>query len=797
MDPTGSDPSLSGASSSPNPRQKQKQNQPEQAAQADGTKRTVSRRACLNCRERKIKCDGIEVCRNCKQLNLECVFVKSHRGGRRSRTKPKEGPVNPSTVEFAVTTATSSPIAPTSAFTFLQADRSASAPFPLETPLVPIPLSQQRTLEPIVASAHSTYFSHPSPVEYPPYAFVQYRPSPENEVSSPPQQKYTSLNALPYARPAKRQKPVPPVINDEDTRRSAIAELQNQIDDLQRQVSNLKQASDYPNGLTESSLNRWWRVDRNDLRAADLPSMEIVTYFIDLYYEYYHPTHCFLLPKESMLRRFSLKTDVGLLHAMFSISCRYAQIDPAKCEDLDISAYLKDPMYWLSRFEKHRSTLYSTLLIKCLLIASITHVLNNDSQMSLRVVQEASQLCQWYSLEKRFRSSAEMVERAGDSSAQSLNTEELLLRESHLRTIWELWKVQVQIALIEDNPDLIPPFNGDLGLPVSDVVYANEFRDWDRKRNFWRDIDADLLTAYNEAEQTNFVTMLFDSSLQDVESTLYCGSAMYIVCANLLALVFKHHKSFTAPFLRTLDIRLKVLYGKLPAKDTVRLEGSFLMAHGCLVSATLLMHIGRASPFMMFQHKGGPTPESHYSIKSRSSTNEFLLSEKPFDACKSYLLCQWAADWFYKIATGNQINPSPATCSYIWQHFSPLTGFLVEIIIPIVATELILQAASMKIGIPIGNHYTDSLSGYPSLALLTAPQSMSAESTPLGPDRDTPIDLEAPLKQPLGWYGNQNAFLEKLSIYVSVTEVMGAMWPKIKNYYEIAKYVKKQAESFL
>jgi hypothetical protein len=50
--------------------------------------RTVSRRACLNCRERKIKCDGVEVCRNCKQLGLKCVFVKSHRGGRRNRIKP-------------------------------------------------------------------------------------------------------------------------------------------------------------------------------------------------------------------------------------------------------------------------------------------------------------------------------------------------------------------------------------------------------------------------------------------------------------------------------------------------------------------------------------------------------------------------------------------------------------------------------------------------------------------------------------------------------------------------------------
>ncbi|KAK9457971.1 hypothetical protein V1511DRAFT_15376 [Dipodascopsis uninucleata] len=47
--------------------------------------RNVSRRACLSCRERKIKCDGVQICKNCKSLGQECIFVPSHRGGRRRR----------------------------------------------------------------------------------------------------------------------------------------------------------------------------------------------------------------------------------------------------------------------------------------------------------------------------------------------------------------------------------------------------------------------------------------------------------------------------------------------------------------------------------------------------------------------------------------------------------------------------------------------------------------------------------------------------------------------------------------
>lgn len=66
-------------------------------------RRSVARRACLSCREKKIKCDGEDVsrvknenagdnnnqkptiCTNCKFLGTECVFVRSMRGGRRKR----------------------------------------------------------------------------------------------------------------------------------------------------------------------------------------------------------------------------------------------------------------------------------------------------------------------------------------------------------------------------------------------------------------------------------------------------------------------------------------------------------------------------------------------------------------------------------------------------------------------------------------------------------------------------------------------------------------------------------------
>ncbi|KAM9934504.1 hypothetical protein OXX80_005912 [Metschnikowia pulcherrima] len=65
-------------------------------------KRPVARRACLSCREKKIKCDGEmismdpqepqPVCSNCKFLGTECVFVRSMRGGRRRRRADPPSP---------------------------------------------------------------------------------------------------------------------------------------------------------------------------------------------------------------------------------------------------------------------------------------------------------------------------------------------------------------------------------------------------------------------------------------------------------------------------------------------------------------------------------------------------------------------------------------------------------------------------------------------------------------------------------------------------------------------------------
>ncbi|KAK6874863.1 hypothetical protein K6H11_001311 [Candida tropicalis] len=76
--------------------------------------RRVARRACLSCREKKIKCDGepmitvtgadgtnkiiperTRTCSNCRFLDIECVFVQSNRGGKRKKRDPDSTDLDP------------------------------------------------------------------------------------------------------------------------------------------------------------------------------------------------------------------------------------------------------------------------------------------------------------------------------------------------------------------------------------------------------------------------------------------------------------------------------------------------------------------------------------------------------------------------------------------------------------------------------------------------------------------------------------------------------------------------------
>ena len=58
---------------------------------SDGKPRKHIRRACLECRKRHVRCDGVfPVCKKCADNNRECSYVPSHRGGIRIPRKKQQ-----------------------------------------------------------------------------------------------------------------------------------------------------------------------------------------------------------------------------------------------------------------------------------------------------------------------------------------------------------------------------------------------------------------------------------------------------------------------------------------------------------------------------------------------------------------------------------------------------------------------------------------------------------------------------------------------------------------------------------
>ncbi|KAK6202316.1 uncharacterized protein RJT21DRAFT_118325 [Scheffersomyces amazonensis] len=90
---------------------------------SSSNRRPVARRACLSCREKKIKCDGeptttivsfdgsnkiipqtTRTCSNCKFLGIKCVFVQSNRGGRRKKRGSMDGSASPTATTPVIVT---------------------------------------------------------------------------------------------------------------------------------------------------------------------------------------------------------------------------------------------------------------------------------------------------------------------------------------------------------------------------------------------------------------------------------------------------------------------------------------------------------------------------------------------------------------------------------------------------------------------------------------------------------------------------------------------------------------------
>lgn len=750
--------------------------------------RSVSRRACLNCRERKIKCDGVHVCRNCKQLDIPCIFVKSNRGGHRSKKKN----------ESAQQQQNSSP--PQS----LQQQplQSQSLQSQQLQPSQPshhqqqqqLPLNDNKSLAasmsntPVSASSSTTesnnllqnpnQHQHPqshqqliSSNQTPQLAHFDSQQPYHNIESSPPspsQQNQSFPNQVQYSNNQQQSIQQPFEVHgsyfpEEEGRRAQIGELQTTIDQLQTRVNNLLPSS--PQQITpEAALIRLWELKDNVSRELDLPTIEIVTHYIDLYYEYYHANHSFLLPKDMILTVISIHADVGLLHAMFSISCRF--VTDEMCAKLSIHPYQRDTHYWVAQFEKHRKYLFPALLVKSLLLVGMAHSCLEvpDLEKGLEIMGEAVQICKTHNLEKKYFGTANDILNSEDI-LRNLPPKQLMLRESHIRTIWELWKFQLQLSVLYNNKNLIPFFNVNMCMPVDEYYFNNQFKNWDRKVVFWHDIDSDLLrlSAESKSGQT-------DSS---EAQGMYYSQSLYIGCAVLLTLSFRMSDDFSPGLNVSLPERTKLLLANLPLTNHELVKGGpTLMAIGSISLSTVFFNRKKSVPFLYHHFKqlgSGYINGGDIFILSDEEIDKSFNTPKTVDAAKSYYQLLWNAHFLDFVVKDKDKE--------MLKHYPPLTACCFVTAMLALASEIVslLKMAVMGTEIP-RYETTPELTKYPDPGVY-----------PFVPD-------ESYSMWPVGVFGDLNKSKAVLARAISTIENQAVLWPFNRRFLNFTKIITDHIE---
>lgn len=510
-------------------------------------KRVVSRRACLSCRERKIKCEGIENCKNCRNLQLKCVYVKSHRGGsRRNKVGKNQMPtfaVAPASKGVGVGTVATGSIAATG------------------TTII----DSKNTMNQVV-----------------------------------------------------------------------IAELQHQIDTLQKKMNEIKDPYLGP-GFIDYNI------------SEELPSKNICILLIDLYFEYFHPNHCFLMPKSYIMNNISGVSEV-IFFAMFSISCRFLKREPEKVKKMNVPRYCHDPNYWISKFDKRKDELLSCeYLVKGLLLVGMSYSNDTEFEKSLQISDQLYQITLWNNLHRKYSRNAEISNLTNkEDLAKVLSPTQRMFRESMIRTIWEIWRFRVQCAIFYDNPYHIPPFNGDKCLPVSDQMFNEGLTNWSFDRKFWSDLDEELTS---------------DSQ------SLPPGSSMAIFCVHLLSLSFQYSKAVhnENTFL-TLESRIRSSFNRLPGNHS-SLAGEYFMPYLALYAAELALHSSKARPCLILSNSASEKGHNNHYGGHNLPSQLVYSSPVSLESLESYYISLDTSLRAHNFLTAlpNPEKMSPVNCHLLQQ----------------------------------------------------------------------------------------------------------------------------------
>ncbi|KAK9481154.1 hypothetical protein V1514DRAFT_317108 [Lipomyces japonicus] len=527
--------------------------------------RAVSRRACLACRERKIKCDGVHVCRNCSALAIDCVFVPSHRGGKRRR----------------------------------------KAVFQQQPLQQPIQQHQQQLPQP---HQPRHYLQAQSKVS------DQFSTSPQPVQSNPAKSPTTVLETS-------------PVLSEALTAiQNTLASLQNQINDLradhqltinrQQSFHTLRQSTTQPvttalppHSTTPLSLSSTDTISRSyqdepskfqfqisdsDLLAYDLPPVRIMAFLIDVFYDCFHPSYSFMLPKSFFLPSINLASDVSLLHALFAITSRLAKPSEFCSSHLGaIHPYMLDPMYWVARADKWIAYATSPIIkLKTTYLLAFAATSDDYYDRARKLLAQAWAIIDAYSLDR--------LDQGPDHLSYASLLPTALDRESFRRMYYLLFELHTIIAAAWNPSNLdLRQCSAYVNVPLCEPPYASGLKRLIAGQSF--DHIAAVVFASDPARAA--------AAAAAAPVKIRLSSVFFRLAAvRVLADVAIRPYDLNPIFIADTDRKVRVLLGKLKGykNGPSRVNMVPFVAHQLLYTTLLLLHRGQAQDRLLFVVQPAP-----------------------------------------------------------------------------------------------------------------------------------------------------------------------------------------------
>ncbi|KAK9468814.1 hypothetical protein V1512DRAFT_257959 [Lipomyces arxii] len=757
--------------------------------QSEHKARTVSRRACLSCRERKIKCEGVQNCRNCTTLGVDCVFVPSHRGGKRRR-RNLTGDHSPEPMyshspslkgDSVGVHKDNRQVFPANPYEHNSFKQSNVEMDTLPSQISPVPQ--------INAAQNSTPNRFPPP---PPPHLVQRHTDPVKYVESQARSDFSAPIMVASAIP------------------STLHSIQCTLASLQQQINDIRQTQTYVSQRLKSepdhdSINdspkpffapsstllpapstkpvspppaklslATFGINDADLQSYDLPSVPLIVFLIDVYYDCFHPEFAFMLPKAKFLQSVNFETDAAMLQAMFAISCRLTAAETITAGAGAIHPYLVDPMYWVSRCEKWLSRVTHPIAkLKTSLLLAFFAVYDGQQGRARDLMAYARSIIDLHRLDL-----IDCDNRACTAGQIPLRQSyELLLpteldRESFRRTFYNLWELQVTAAAMWSSPQDVPPFISTVRMPSCEATYADSLNDYDG--NYF--VYDDFYEAVFESDATTVEEDLMP--LGFVRKRWRFNSACFrIASIKILADTVTQVHDMPADFVDDTDRRVRTLLRKVGGyrAGPMRIHMSLFATHQILYTVILLLHRIRAREKLVFVVQ--PTPYdamTNYMENSISRVKSVPASKKTVSSFKALVHASYAAIDMVRTFVECRGGREDSACLKM----GPFIGFSLSLCVPIIASKVVLQGVQLpSIKLILGDFANSEPSERTSS---TATQSLRdvldwTDDGILEPELGKPdLEMSIRMMKMLGqiWRGLRHEYEESVALMGRMTKVM-------------------------